>query len=66
MADKTLIEKMRECNGRLVRGEDDSWKLLTNALAEVELEVTGDMVDALVKAGELVLTKTGAVIPHQG
>ncbi len=64
MADKTLIEKVRECNGRLVRGEDDNWKLLTNALAEVDVEVTGDQVETLVEAGELVLTKAGAIIPQ--
>jgi carbamate kinase len=63
VAGKTLIEKMREYNGRLVRDDDNGWRLLSNTLAEV-CAVEAAEIDALVEAGELVLSRDGAVIPQ--
>ncbi len=63
MAEMTLIEKMRACNGRLTRDDDNGWRLLTGSLVEAGT-YTEDEVDALVKAGELVLSRDGAIIPQ--
>ena len=63
MAEMNLIEKMRECNGRLERDGEGGYRLLTGTLVEV-CQAEQAEIDALVEAGELVLTKDGAVIPH--
>lgn len=63
MAEMTLIEKMRECNGRLKRDGEAGWRLITSTLVDVG-GVEEAEVDALVEAGELVLSRDGAIIPQ--